>query len=751
MAELEQEFLDVFIEEVEDIISRLEVDLIDLEKNKHNQDLINKVFRSFHTIKGSGGLVGFNDLSNYTHHIEALLEKIRNGQEEVTPPSMEKFLTAVDKTKGYINLIKKGEVPSPSFFADNKGDNTKGSQKETQPAKKSITKKKKVSDSVQEEETKSQKAEQKEEKILVQNFKEPLEETQQEKSSFTKEEPHFFYKVSLNFQEDFFKTGNNPLLLLKEMDSLGVLDWVALNSSFLPSFKDMDFALFYLKWDILYKTNLSQEGVEDIFLFVMDNNQVQIKVLEEEEYQELLQDYYDKSENENLGTIELQDGKISNQELEAALNKNEELGELLLKSGYIDQSVLDRALAKRSGTPRNQKERSFIRVNTDKLDMLLNLVSELIISHSRIYSIVHRLSVHSDNTMEINNVITGLENLTRDIQEQVMSIRMIPLGPTFVQFNRLVRDLAQKQNKKIDFQILGSETELDKNMIEKISDPLKHMVRNAIDHGLETSEKRKQRGKPEEGHLFLEAYYKEGNVVIEIRDDGNGIDKTKVLAKALEKGLVGDDENLTEQQIFQLIFAPGFSTAQEVSDISGRGVGMDVVRQNIDNLRGKIEIFSTTGKGTTFRILLPLTMAIIDGMLVCVSQSYYVVPLLSIVESFKPEKDLISSVEGNVEVIEYRDEYIPLIRLSEALYQSKHKKPLTDSILVIVESNGKKYGFQADELIGQQQIVVKSLDTNYQNVGGLSGATILGDGKVALILDIEGIVKNVMQQKEHAL
>ena len=200
MAELEQEFLDVFIEEVEDIISRLEVDLIDLEKNKHNQDLINKVFRSFHTIKGSGGLVGFNDLSNYTHHIEALLEKIRNGQEEVTPPSMEKFLTAVDKTKGYINLIKKGEVPSPSFFADNKGDNTKGSQKETQPAKKSITKKKKVSDSVQEEETKSQKAEQKEEKILVQNFKEPLEETQQEKSSFTKEEPHFFYKVSLNIR-----------------------------------------------------------------------------------------------------------------------------------------------------------------------------------------------------------------------------------------------------------------------------------------------------------------------------------------------------------------------------------------------------------------------------------------------------------------------------------------------------------------------------------------------------------------------
>ena len=244
-----------------------------------------------------------------------MLEKIRNGQEEVTPPAMEKFLTAVDKTKGYINLIKKGEVPSPSFFADNKEDNTKGSQKETQPAKKSITKKKKVTHSVQEEEIKSQKAEQKEEKILVQNFKEPLEETQQEKSSFTKEEPQFFYKVSLNFQEDFFKTGNNPLLLLKEMDSLGVLDWVALNSSSLPSFKDMDFALFYLKWDILYKTNLSQEGVEDIFLFVMDNNQVQIKALDEEEYQELLQDYYDKSENENLGTIELQDGKISNQDL----------------------------------------------------------------------------------------------------------------------------------------------------------------------------------------------------------------------------------------------------------------------------------------------------------------------------------------------------------------------------------------------------------------------------------------------------
>jgi two-component system, chemotaxis family, sensor kinase CheA len=312
-----------------------------------------------------------------------------------------------------------------------------------------------------------------------------------------------------------------------------------------------------------------------------------------------------------------------------------------------------------------------------------------------------------------------------------------------------VRDLAQKQNKKIEFQILGSETELDKNMIEKISDPLKHMVRNAIDHGLETPEDRKMKGKPEIGNLFLEAYYKEGNVVIEIRDDGKGLDKNRILAKAVEKGLVDADENISEQKIFQMIFLPGFSTAHQVTDISGRGVGMDVVRQNIESLRGKIEIFSAEGQGTTFRILLPLTMAIIDGMLVTVNETYYVIPLLSIVESFKPETNIISSVEGNVEVIEYREEYIPLIRLTEALYQSQEKKPLSESILIIVESNGKKYGFQADELIGQQQIVVKSLETNYRNVSGLSGATILGDGKVALILDIEGIVKNIMHHKEH--
>ncbi|HCL56910.1 MAG TPA: chemotaxis protein CheA [Spirochaetia bacterium] len=707
MPDIEQEFLSVFLEEAEDILQRLESELVELDKNKTDNDVINKVFRSFHTIKGSGGMVGLSELAAYTHTLESILDRARSREVEINEETVSLFLKGLDKIKTYIGFIKKDEIPDNFFEIDESGTQSISDNTQTINANQ-------------------------EERIEIEIKEEEFKDKRLEKN---------YFQINLAFKEDILKIGTNPLLLLKELSENAELDAVFPNDSKIPDFQTADFSLFYLKWKIYCQSSLSKNEIEEIFIFVKDDNPIEIYQLDKNKYEDLI--LHEKNfDDDKIGTILLNDGILSEKDLEETLKTQKELGVILAETGYIDSSMI-----KESQKHKIEKEQSFIRVNTEKLDRLLNFVSELIISHSRVYSLINQLSKYAVDSMELTNIISGLENLTREIQEQVMSIRMIPLGPTFIQFNRLVRELAKKQNKKIELEIIGAETELDKNMIELISDPLKHMVRNSIDHGLETPEERKASGKKETGTLILEAYYKEGNVIIEVRDDGKGLDKTRILAKALEKELIHSDQNLSENEIFNLIFQPGFSTAEQVTDLSGRGVGMDVVKQNIEKLRGRIEIESEDGKGARFKIILPLTMAIIDGMLVKTNNTYYVIPLLSIVESFKPEKDIVSSVEGNVEVIEYRNEYIPLVRLNEILYSVKESKNFQDTIIIIVETNGKKYGFQIDELIGQQQIVVKSLEANYKNIEGLAGATILGDGRVALILDIEGVVKNAMNYR----
>lgn len=719
MEEIDSRFLDVFLEEAADILANLENDLIELEKNKTSDEVINKVFRAFHTFKGSSGIIGFNALADYTHHMENLLDEIRNHKRNVDEPLISLFLKAMDVVKSYIQKVKEGTFPGAEFF-DNAElpvfDQAGAAGKEEAAEPMGQT------------------------NLLLEQLEQSAAQDKQNK------ELNYYY-IELIFREDALRNGVNPLLFLLELKEKGAIDGIDLDESILPDFKEIDLSLLYLKWRVLFKTGLPLNEVEDIFVFVKDGHPVVIHKVPEEEYQLYIKDFENR-QDDKLGNLLIQNGSVTEHELSDAMQKQKKLGEILVESGYVKPEILEKALEKQNQT-RQDKEKSFIRVSTDKLDNLLNFVSELIISHSRVYSALDKLAPYADNTMELSNIIANLENLTRDIQEQVMSIRMVPLGPTFVQFNRMVRDLAQKESKKVNLKIIGSETELDKNMIEQISDPLKHMMRNAIGHGIETTAERLAAGKPEEGNLVLEAYNKEGNIVIEIRDDGRGLNKNKIMGKAVEKKIIPQDVNLSEKEIFQIIFAPGFSTASEITEVSGRGVGMDVVKQNIEKLKGKVEIQSEEGKGTTFKIILPLTMAIIDGMLVKIKDDYYVFPLLAIVESFKPENNVINSVEGNIEVIEYRNDYIPLIRLANTFFpQIKEKKALPDSILIVVESAGKKYAFQADELVGQQQIVVKSLEKNFTNIEGISGATILGDGKIALILDIEGIVQQLMNSKE---
>ncbi|MEQ8495795.1 MAG: chemotaxis protein CheA, partial [Gammaproteobacteria bacterium] len=336
--------------------------------------------------------------------------------------------------------------------------------------------------------------------------------------------------------------------------------------------------------------------------------------------------------------------------------------------------------------------------------------------------------------------LAQLERNTRELQESVMRIRMLPISFSFNRFPRLVRDLSSKLGKEVELKIVGEQTELDKTVLEKIADPLVHLVRNALDHGIEQPDRRAAAGKPRHGTLTLAARHEGGNIVIEISDDGAGLDCDRLLAKARERGLVGADEQLPEERIHELIFHPGFSTAKEISDVSGRGVGMDVVKRNIKELGGVIDIQSKFGAGSTIRIRLPLTLAILDGQLVRVGDQTYIVPLVSIIESLQVDPSRIKSVVGAAELYRLRGEYIPIVRLYKLFGIEPESSSLEDGLLVVIEGEGQRAGIFIDELLGQQQVVIKSLETNYRKVDGISGATILGDGTVAMIMDAGGLI-----------
>jgi two-component system chemotaxis sensor kinase CheA len=331
-----------------------------------------------------------------------------------------------------------------------------------------------------------------------------------------------------------------------------------------------------------------------------------------------------------------------------------------------------------------------------------------------------------------------------------MQIRMLPISFVFSRFPRLVRDITTKLGKKAELRMLGETTELDKTVMEKISDPIVHLIRNSLDHGLETPQERVAAGKNESGEVLLNAFHQGGSIVIEISDDGKGLNASKILAKAVERGLVGADDVLSDAEIHELIFRPGFSTADTVSDISGRGVGMDVVRRNIQELNGSVEVQSVAGKGSKFTIRLPLTLAILDGQLVTVGSHTYIIPLVSIIESILIDESQVSLVAGDIEILRQRDEYIPIIRLSQLFNVDSSVKALRDGLLVIVDSDSGKIGILVDDLLSQQQVVIKSLEANYQRVEGISGATILGDGTVSLIVDVGGLIK-LAGLKKHQL
>ena len=383
-------------------------------------------------------------------------------------------------------------------------------------------------------------------------------------------------------------------------------------------------------------------------------------------------------------------------------------------------------------------ESSTLRVSVDKVDQLINLVGELVITQAMLAQNSKAVDMALHQPMSAG--LADLQRNTRDLQEAVMSIRMMPMSLVFNRFPRMLRDLAGKLGKKVELLQVGEATELDKGLVEKITDPLTHLVRNSCDHGIEMPAERVARGKPEHGTISLIASHQGGSIVIEVRDDGQGLNRTKLLAKARERGLHAPD-SMTDEEVYGLIFVPGFSTADQITDVSGRGVGMDVVKKNISALGGTVEIDSAAGHGMTVRVRLPLTMAIMDGMSVAVGAEVYILPLSSVVESFLVQPDSIKTIGGSGRVVEVRDEYMPVVDLEKVFNVPRFDFEHVNNIMVVVEAEGGRIAMLVDELLGQQQVVVKNLESNYRKVDDVSGATIMGDGRVALILDVGSLIR----------
>jgi two-component system chemotaxis sensor kinase CheA len=510
---------------------------------------------------------------------------------------------------------------------------------------------------------------------------------------------------------DLLRHGNDPLRILRELATLGALK-VSVDAGGIPPLNELDPEVCRLRWNLEVSGEIDRSAIAAVFEW---------------------------AETECELTIERVGGEAAEVAAPAAA-----------RAANAPTAAAPAAAPVAEAATRNAgQDGGSIRVSIEKIDELLNSVGELVITQSVLSQLAAPLEGREAG--ELRSALAQLERHMRALQESVMRVRMLPISFVFNRFPRLVRDLGQRLGKKIELKVTGDTTELDKTVLEKIGDPLVHLVRNSIDHGIEMPDVRTAAGKSEHGTISLHAYHKGGNVIVEVSDDGGGLRKDKILKKALERGLVTNEVELSEERILNLIFAPGFSTAEVVSDVSGRGVGMDVVRRNINELGGHIQIFSTQGQGSTIRIRLPLTLAILDGQLARVGKEVYVVPIVSIVETIQVTRERVNTVASGGQVFRLRDDYLPIVRLHALFDIEPDHTDLLDGLLMIVEADGKRVGLFVDELMSQQQVVIKSLETNFKQVTGLAGATMLGDGRVALILDIPGVITRFQAPQERGV
>ncbi len=681
------QFHGVFFEESYEGLEIMESELLNLDISNPDIDSINKIFRAAHSIKGGGGSFGFNEITSFTHVLETLLDEIRSGKRNINKDELTLLLSSVDCIRDLMSNAKdKTDVDHDQIQSvQNDLERALGNE----PTSKDKT-----------------------------NNDESISEQDSNSSSE--------WHIGFIPDHHIFQTGNDPMRMFRELEEYGELV-TSVNISKLPPFDEYDLEECYLSWDLVLKTEVDESQIREVFAWVEDdcvlNIEQQKSPISSQEEVEVGVEVQEADETENS----------ANKQPQAVPDTQDR------RAGDRRKSQDRRATDRRGGS-----ETTSIRVNIDKIDTLINMVGELVITQSMLNQFSENFDIK--DVEKLGEGLKQLERNTREIQENVMQIRMLPISFSFNRFPRLVHDLSSKLAKKIELKMVGENTELDKTVMEKIGDPLVHLVRNSIDHGIEMPEDRLAAGKSETGVIELNAYHEGGNIVIEITDDGKGLNKEKILQKAIDRGLIKEGESLPDNMVNDLIFRPGFSTADVVSDVSGRGVGMDVVRRNIHDLGGVVELKSTEGVGSTFSIRLPLTLAIVDGQLVRVGDQTYIIPLISIMESLQISSSEINSVAGKMELYRLREDYIPIIRLHNVFSIEPDSKELEQGLLVVVESEGHKAGIFVDDLLAQQQVVIKSLETNYKKIAGISGATILGDGTVAMIIDISGLLEMTQQE-----
>jgi two-component system chemotaxis sensor kinase CheA len=687
---------DTFRDESAELLQELEEALLALEECPQETSLIDRVFRALHTLKGAAGLVGFELVAELCHAAETVFEQVRSGQRSIDRDLMSLSLEVQDQLRA---LVAAG-FDGPPADAERTA-------------------------------------------VLLSAFSVARHEGVTASSAFFHETSAGLatYRIRFRPAPGIFRQGIQPQLLLGELCRLGDAVVVA-QCDRIPPLDQLDPEECHLYWDIILTTGEDENAIRDIFIFVEDDCELTVQLIDAEGLLDDSQDY------KRLGEILVERGDLPAQELEKFLVGKKRLGEALIAAGAVDGAHIDSALAEQERVQRLRRERlaaeavDSIRVKSERLDNLVNLIGEMVTVQARLSQLANLLP-----ESELFAVAEEVERLTWELRDQVLTIRMLPIGSTFSRFKRLVRDLGVDLGKDVMLFTEGAETELDKTVIERLGDPLVHLIRNSIDHGIEAPDVRRAAGKPLKGRITLSAEHSGANVLISVSDDGAGLDREKIRARAIERGLITPQAELAERDIFDLIFLPGFSTAREVSSVSGRGVGMDVVRQAIDSLRGSIDVSSESGRGCCFTLKLPLTLAIIDGLLVSISGEKYILPLVNVEECIALTRAEAAATHGR-NLVRVRDEIVPYVSLREAFALSG-ERPEIEQIVIAGLDTGR-VGFVVDYVVGENQTVIKNLGRFYQNLRGISGATILGDGHVALILDLPQLARQAEQLEQAA-
>lgn len=711
--------LDTFREEARELLEQLEQHLMQLEEDPADHDSIDGAFRALHTIKGSGNMFDLDDLVNFTHIVEAVFVRVRDGKLPVSRELIDLSLQARDHISHLLaetepgaeatdsEVTERSRVLSTAFEAYLEG----GAPAEPSATSSGSSAKNAAGTQAPGDSRKPSG---------------PVDPSDPERAVEST------YRIEFTPAIDSFLTGANPLLILNELAELGTILKIGYSEA-IPDLKEIDPEHCYLHWVVLLTTDQGENAVRDVFIFVEGSAEIKIDVIDEAD------PLIGESGYKRLGEILVDRGEIDPKDLETAVSSKSYIGEVLVKKGFVSEEQIKSALQEQNyvrdirETRRTVETSTTIKVKVEKLDELVNLVGEFVTMHAGIAMVAER-----KNDQDFRAAAEQMEGLIRQVRDLSIELHMVPVEILFSGYRRLVRDLSEDLSKQVQLKLEGTETELDKNVIDSLKDPLLHIIRNSVDHGIESPEVRIKKGKNPTGSLRLSAYYSGASVVIQVVDDGAGMDVERIRAKGIERGVIDASDRYSEQDILQLIFAPGFSTNEQATNVSGRGVGMDVVRRNIESIGGSIRIETKKDVGTTLSIRIPLTLAIVDGLLSRIGDSLYLINLSYIVECLDLQ-DVRTAGNGG-DMIDFRGEIVPFLDLrsyfgAEGGAASDHPQ------VVVVAIEEKKIGLVVDDLLDKYQSVIKSLGKVYEQVEGISGAIILGDGKPALMLDIDRLVK----------